>query len=242
MEKEETIILRVFDYGYAHAIRNATEERGRCRLTFPEPKVIYLYSTGKVPDEYELEIDFGEQGSFLYKAGVCKFQEISTEEINRRKMVILISFTLLRVRELLKKERSRENLELLKTLIQDDIIGSISKNLELGNTTMWDARKLKRYTHKLYEHMYSHFKEMEVLNEMTDESLMLDVDILEMKFEMLERQIDEKERELGEKERELDENKQQHAEEMNALKDVITEKETEIEKLKAALSKAGIQV
>lgn len=84
---------------------------------------------------------------------------------------------------------------------------------------------------------------------MTDESLMLDVDILEMKFEMLERQIDEKERELGEKERELgekerelDENKQQHAEEMNALKDVITEKETEIEKLKAALSKAGIQV
>ena len=249
MEKEETIILRVFDYGYAHAIRNATEERGRCRLTFPEPKVIYLYSTGKVPDEYELEIDFGEQGSFLYKAGVCKFQEISTEEINRRKMVILIPFTLLRVREMLKKERSRENLELLKTLIQDDIIGSISKNLELGNITTWDARKLKRYTLKLYEHMYSHFKEMEALNEMTDESLMLDVDILEMKFEMLERQIDEKERELGEKERELgekerelDENKQQHAEEMNALKDVITEKETEIEKLKAALSKAGIQV
>ena len=35
----------------------------------------------------------------------------------------------------MKEERSEENLEALKKLIQDDIIGSINDNLKLGNIT-----------------------------------------------------------------------------------------------------------
>lgn len=46
-----------------------------------------------------------------------------------------------------------------------------------------DAQKLRRLTHKLYEHIYSHYKEMEELNDMTDESLILDIDIIEKKHE-----------------------------------------------------------
>ena len=60
------------------------------------------------------------------------------------KMVILIPFALLKLRETMKKERTPEKLEMLKKLIQDDIIGSIDSNLEAGNITMDDARKLKR--------------------------------------------------------------------------------------------------
>ena len=48
---------------------------------------------------------------------------------------------------------------------------------------MDDARRLKRLTHKLYEHIYSHYQEMEELNEMTDESLMLDIDIIDKEHE-----------------------------------------------------------
>ena len=60
------------------------------------------------------------------------------------KMVILIPFALLKLRKTMKKERTPEKLEMLKKLIQDDIIGSIDSNLEAGNITMDDARKLKR--------------------------------------------------------------------------------------------------
>ena len=41
--------------------------------------------------------------------------------------------------------------EALKKLVQDDIIGSINKNQQVGNITQEDALKLKRYTQKLAE-------------------------------------------------------------------------------------------
>ena len=221
MTEDETIILRVFDYGYGYAGRTATEEEGVYRLKFPEPKIIYLYSEKYVSDEYRMELDFGIQGTFMYKVSTYKFQEISTQELNDKKMVILIPFMLLRVRKIMEKERSASNLEMLKKLIQliqNDIIRSINRNLEVGNITVQDAQKLKRYTHKLYEHIYSHYEEMEELNEMTDESLMLDVDIIEKKHEE-EMKILEKE-----------------------LKEIIAEKDKEIEKLKTALINAGTLV
>ena len=98
-------------------------------------------------------------------------------------MIILIPFQLLKLRDLLAKKRSPSNLEALKNLIQNDIIGSIESNLKLGNITMDDARRLRRLTHRLYEHIYSHYEEMEELNEMTDESLMLDIDLIEKEHE-----------------------------------------------------------
>ena len=181
-----------------------------------------------------LNLDFGKQGIFRYRVSVCKFQEISTEELNDRKMVILIPFALLRVRDLLKKKRSPENLELLKKLIQDDIIKSINQNLELGNITVWDARKLRRYTHKLYEHIYSRYEEMEELNEMTDESLMLDVDIIEKKHEEelneLKDVIADKDEILTEKNKELDQKDKE-----------LSIKDEENERLRVILAKAGLQ-
>lgn len=48
---------------------------------------------------------------------------------------------------------------------------------------MDDARKLRSLTHKLYSHLYAHYEEMEELNEMTDESLLLDIEIIEKKHE-----------------------------------------------------------
>lgn len=99
-------------------------------------------------------------------------------------MIILIPFELLKLRKAIEKARTPENLEALKNMIQNDIIGSINENLRVENITLDDARKLKRLTHKLYEHIYSNYKEMEALNDMTDESLMLDIDIIEKRHEM----------------------------------------------------------
>ena len=137
----------------------------------------------EAPDDYDLLLDFGSQGTFHYHVSTFKYLEISPEELTRRKMIILIPFELLKFRDAMKKERSPENLEALKNLIQNDIIGSIKQNLVAGNITLDDARRLRRLTQQLYDHIYSHYEEMEVLNEMTDESLMLDIDIIEKEHE-----------------------------------------------------------
>ena len=130
MTGDEDIIFRVFEYGYSHADRNRKYEPDSteydCELNFPEPKIIYLYSSQNIPDVYILKLNFGSQGAFLYKVSTFKFLETSLEELNQKKMVILIPFQLLKLRKLLEKDRSEENLDALKNLIQNDIIPSLT--------------------------------------------------------------------------------------------------------------------
>lgn len=88
---------------------------------------------------------------------------------------------------------------------------------------MDDARKLKRLTHQLYEHIYSHYEEMEVLNDMTDESLMLDIDIIEKQHEM----------ELAQKDRII----AQKDEKISEISDEIARLKEQIRRLQAAAGK-----
>lgn len=198
--ENDEIIFRVFDYSYHHARLHATNDCVGCQLTFPEPKIIYLCSTGHSPDVYTLHLNFGSQGSFTYRVTTFKFLETSLDDLNRKKMVILIPFQLLRLRDKLSKKRSKENLEELKSLIQNDIIGSIEENLALGNITQEDAIRLRRLTHRLYNHIYSHYEEMEDINMLTDQSLMLDIDYIE---ERHEKELKEKDDIISQKDAEI---------------------------------------
>ncbi len=183
MERDEDIVFRVFQYGFQHADRYKSKEHQIYTLKFPEPKIIYLYASGHIPDTYSLLLDFGSQGTFQYQVSTFKFLESTPDELNRKKLIILIPFQLLKLRKLLERDRSPDNLQALKNLINNDILSSIETNLSLQNISMDDARKLRRLTKQLYDHIYSHYSEMEELNEMTDESLMLDIDIIEKEHE-----------------------------------------------------------
>lgn len=216
MTEDDDIIFRVFEYGFSHAGRQRINDRYGCRLNLPQPKIIYLYSSENVPDEYVLSLYVGNEKLTDYKVSTFKFLETDTETLNDKKMVILIPFALLRMRKVMEKERTPENMEALKNIIQNDIIGSVEENLAIGNITVEDAQKLKRLTHKLYEHIYAHYNELEVLSEMTDESLMLDIDIIEKKHE---EELAKKDKELmamiAEKDKQIEELKRLLAEKEN---------------------------
>lgn len=183
---DENIVLRVFEYGFGHAQKQKSvalqtnDPLSPQTLYFPEPKVILLYDRPGTPDEYILNLDFGSQGTFPYKVSTFKYLETTPEELTKKKLIILIPFELLKLRSAIQKERSKENLSALQHLIFHDIIGAINMNLDAGNITIDDARRLRRLTQKLYDHIYAHYDEMEDLNMMTDESLLLDIDIIEM--------------------------------------------------------------
>lgn len=183
MSTDENIVLRVFDYGFGHARKQSVnqhpEDLTHQTLYFPEPKVILLYSKSNAPDEYILNLDFGSQGNFLYKITTFKYLDSSSEQLTQKKMIILIPFELLKLRKAIEKTRTPENLCALQHLINHDILEAIQLNLDAGNITVDDAIKLRRLTHKLYKHIYSHYEEMKELNEMTDESLLLDVEIMQ---------------------------------------------------------------
>ncbi|MBR2401716.1 MAG: hypothetical protein IKB01_02950 [Lachnospiraceae bacterium] len=130
MTEDEEIVFRVFEYGFGHAYQNRIVDKGEETLFFPQPRIIYLSEkeADKVQDEYVLKLNFGEQGTFCYRVPVVKLQRISTEELDKRKMVILIPFFLLKLRSKIQKSRTKDNIEELQYLILNDIIGSINRN------------------------------------------------------------------------------------------------------------------
>lgn len=193
MTNDETIVMRMFEYGFQQALRTAqpASDTG-WRITFPEPKVICFYSNDTIPDEYPLLLDFGKQGTFEYKVSAFKFPEMSIEELNKRKMIILVPFMLLKLRKSIERSRTPENLDALKNLIQHDIIGSIKNNLKLGNITNSDALQLINYSQILYSNLYAKYDETEEITQMTDESYITEADILVQILENAEADLIEK--------------------------------------------------
>lgn len=94
-------------------------------------------------------------------------------------MIILIPFYILKLREKLrnKKARTPENIASLKSLIKTDIMGSIDKNVELGNITAEDGAQLYRFTQMLYTRLYSQFEETEEVTDMVEQSIITFVDV-----------------------------------------------------------------
>lgn len=101
MYEDEEIEFRVFDYGYKHALKS---RNGQDILFFPEPQIIYLYSHADIPDSKSILLDFGTQGSFSYQVPAFKLLEHNLEELNRRKMIILIPFMMLKLRRDIQKK------------------------------------------------------------------------------------------------------------------------------------------
>ena len=199
MYTDEDIVMRVFEYGFGHSIKYSRDSNV---LKFPTPKIIYFGDSQNVPDTYTLILDFGEQGQFEYKVDTFKYQDYSAQDINNKKMITLIPFQLLRFKKLLKKECSMNNLIALKSLVQNDIIGSIQMNESVGNITGGDARRLVQLTKKLYGYLFSEYNIMEVVKEM-DESLVLEYDHLEKKYEAIDKKQAEYEKNMAEYEKKI---------------------------------------
>ena len=68
------------------------------------------------------------------------------EELERRKLIVLIPFQLLRLRKAIEKERTPENIEALKKLIRYDILETIKTNVSAGNISQTVGQKLRLIT------------------------------------------------------------------------------------------------
>lgn len=131
MYEDEEIELRVLDYGYKHALKLG---RGSNVLHFPEPQIIYLCNSKHISNTTTLILNFAPQGSFHYEIPVYNLLEHTPEELSQHKMIILIPFIILKLKDNIRKKRTPENMEALRTLILDDIINLIQDKRDIGGT------------------------------------------------------------------------------------------------------------
>lgn len=176
-----SIIFRIFEYGFRHAIKSHGTENV---LEFPEPVLIYLYEGQTQPEVQELVIRFGNQGEFTCQIPTIRYLTLSKEELEKKKLIILIPFQLLKLRNTFEKTRTPENLEALKSLVSHDIIEAIYVNVKAGNITTLDAQRLGRLTQKLFHHIYDRYPEVaeKGVDDEVDDALILDIDIVEQEI------------------------------------------------------------
>ncbi len=227
MENDSDIIFRVFEYGFQHANRGRSTVDDNHILKFPEPKIIYLYSEKRVPEKYGLHLDFGTQGSFDYQVSTLDLLNISAKELNEKKMILLIPFHLLKLRRLLAKARTSDNIEQLRNLMEHDILGSIETNLELGNISPDDSRRLFSLTRELLNHLYTKYPETEEVRSMYDQALITEWDPILDALDEAEKELEKKKEQIAQKDEQLS----QKDEQLSQLK-------AEIASLKAALADA----
>ncbi len=231
MEKDDRIVLRAFEYGFYFAL--STQEQSN-HLYFPEPSIIYLNKKNGIPEESVLHICFGSQGNFDYHVKNFLYLAHSTEDLNRRKMAVLIPFQVLRLRSMLRHWKRCEKKKIpfdsstfyqLQAQINGDIIRSIKLNLELGNITEDDADQLYDLTEMLREHICKDFKPQggeEIMNPLLPGALELPNDKYRFRIDEL---VKENKRFADENARFADENAR-FADENARLKKRIAELES----------------
>lgn len=164
ISNDNTIVLRVFEYGFHDALRYQEADGNRITLPFPKPMIIFLEHTRNTPDEVVLVLDFGEQGTFDYIVPAMKFLNYSVYELSNRRMVILLPLYLLRLRRAIEsakaKDTVREKAKDLKSLI-NDITKAIKSNEDVGNITHKDSVELVHMTSHLYNYLYGSIKEFD---------------------------------------------------------------------------------
>ena len=234
MTEDEEIVFRVFEYGFGHAYKNRIVESGSESMVFPQPCIVYLDAgkKDKLPDEYTLTLRFREQGEFMYRVPVVKLQNISIQELNEKKLIVLLPFLLLKFRKKLEKVRNKESMEELQNLVANDIIKTIDRNVEIGNISSTDAFDLKALTTMLYMKIYSKYEELEDFTmRLYDQSLELPSDKYEKTVEELENEVKEMKDVIEAKDESLREK-----DESLRMKDVhIKEQEQIIKELKRQL-------
>lgn len=198
MQIYDRIVLRAFEYGFHYAL--SSQKHPDC-LEFPEPSIIYLSKLDGIPKESVLHISFGNQGSFDYRIQNFLYLAHSMEDLEKKKMTILIPFQVLRLRDLLRKWKHCEKEKMpfdkndfyqLQEKINNDIIKSIQLNLGLGNITKDDADQLYDLAERLREHICKDFKPHggeEIMKPLLPGALELPNDKYRFRIDELEKEI-----------------------------------------------------
>lgn len=104
-----TIVLRMFEYGFAIALEAACKGKAPYRIRFPLSAVIYLRPDPKVDGALSMEVEFPNGQTITYKVPVISVQDCSLDYIFEKQLWLFIPFYIMRFQKDFKQmEKDRE--------------------------------------------------------------------------------------------------------------------------------------
>ncbi|GHV38109.1 hypothetical protein FACS1894187_16410 [Synergistales bacterium] len=168
---DENIVVRVFEYGLAEALRTKTlsEDGSKISIKFPSARIIYWETTKKTPDEVTLSLEFSEGEQYNYKVKSFKFLEHDIKELEERKLAILLPFYVLKLRKQTvsaKTSKRRAELAVEMKEIVDELVMMADRAEASGLVSEADKRIVLEHMERLYRELfaqYAEFKEGDVM-------------------------------------------------------------------------------
>jgi hypothetical protein len=177
IDDDANVVLKVFEYGFAEALRTQSmvEEDNVSTICFPKAKILYWETSGKTPDEVTLRLIFPDETRHDYKVKTFKFLDHAISELEKQKMTILLPFYLLKLRARVVSARtSKRRVELSKEMksIFDELVSAVDRSAEAGWMNESDKRTVLELMERMYRELYSQYKEFKEADTMLQDRIL----------------------------------------------------------------------
>jgi hypothetical protein len=168
------MVIRIFEYGYAQALKDKEMIDGVIILPFPRMVVIYLEAGASTPDTLTARMRFPDCTEHDFKVKTVKLLDYSVEELVERGLAALLPFCIIGLRKDAhgaKTEEERRKVEESFRKLGMKLINSIENSKERSLFDEADITTLLHRLIKLVDYVGSGYKITEV-KKMADTSLM----------------------------------------------------------------------
>ena len=232
IKKDETMVIRMFEYDVHAAITYAEDEKAGYRIRFPHSAVLYLENSRTMPDELVCPVIFQDGTTHEYKVPVIQVQCYTLEDIREKHLCVLLPFLPLRFRPRIKSKTRKIQTDELTDFYQQ-IILILNQEVADGHLSVRNQKAVLSLLRKSMIRVF--YRDESLLKEV----ITLTEPVLELEFETVERLKRELVAEREAKEKELAALRETKKKELAAERQQKEAYREELERLRAEL--AGYQ-
>jgi hypothetical protein len=171
---DRNMAIRVFEYGYAQALRDKTVKDGVIALPFPRMIVIYLEVGTVTPDVLTVRLEFPDGAGHDFNVKTLKLLDCGVEELAAEGLASLLPFYMVKLRKEAKRARKEEDRRRVEEAFRELGV-KLAKVIE-GSAREWpldeaDITTLLERLKGIVEYVGKGYRTAEV-KEMIDRSLM----------------------------------------------------------------------
>jgi hypothetical protein len=168
-QDDKNMVLRVFEYGFYQSERAKTIKDNVMILRLPPAKVFFLESTRKPIHPAILRLIFPDESEHEYKMETFEPLMYSIAELNRRKLLLLAPFYLLKYRNLLetaKTPAARKKQAKIAEISVEKILKILEDNERGQLLRPEEADEIIHSMEKLYQELYGNYPEFQEVKKM----------------------------------------------------------------------------
>jgi predicted transposase/invertase (TIGR01784 family) len=175
IDDDLNMVLRMFRYGYHEALNKKERgEDGSMTIVFPQARVLYWETTRKTPDQLTLHIIFPDKSRHDFVVPAFKVLEHEIEDLERKKLALLLPFYTLKYRKRVKAAGVGEKRLELVSAVEGTfkrVVDAVEELRKTGLLTAEDAEFIMGEAQILYAELYEPYKEFREARMLLEERL-----------------------------------------------------------------------